>query len=381
MRSMRSMRSSVLVLMVVAACGPGGREDPGPGGPCDGETERCINNAYQTCEDGEFVTQEVCSAACSVALDGCAACDPAQPTTCNGNSIVTCNPDGSIGGVVSTCDADSTCVDGACTRECTADGVDLIYVVDESYNLLSFDPRKLGTGQDPFASVGALNCPTTMGPVPNWPGGVSPYSMSVDRAGNAWVLYTSGEIFRVSTQNASCTATPYLARQANMMVFGMGFALDAPDADAEHLYIGGGDSLGHLVGRLGAIEPSTYSLAIVGDIAVTAEYGPELTGTGNAELFGLFPGAAHAFVQKLDRTTGAPVGTELTIPGGLGDTVTAYAFAQWGGLFYIFVSTQSGGNTVRTIDPATGNYAIVVPSTPYKVVGAGVSICAPFVIE
>src|SRR4029079_1640268 len=125
---------------------------------------------YQTCHDGTFVTDQVCPEACSVTLGGCAQCDPAAGTACSGNSVVTCNPDGTLGATVSTCDADSTCVDGACTRECSADGVDLIYVVDEPYTLLSFDPRKLGTPQDPFTSIGALNCPTTMGPVPNWPG-------------------------------------------------------------------------------------------------------------------------------------------------------------------------------------------------------------------
>jgi hypothetical protein len=75
----------------------------------------------------------------------------------------------------------------------------------------------------------------------------------------------------------------------------------------------------------------------------------------------------------------------MNIPGGLGGTVSAWAFAQWGGKFYIFVTTTdllTSNSTVRVIDRQTGAYeGAVLENLPYIIVGAGVSTCAPVVVE
>ncbi|MBP6628372.1 MAG: hypothetical protein KA297_03015, partial [Kofleriaceae bacterium] len=89
-------------------------------------------------------------------------------------------------------------------------------------------------------------------------------------------------------------------------------------------------------------------------------------------------------VQQIDKTSGAPVGAEQQIPGGLGGNVQAWAFAQWGGKFYIFVTTTDGltsNSTVRTIDRMTGQAQTVLQNLPYIIVGAGVSTCAPVEIQ
>jgi len=384
---MRHLFAFSFTFIALAACSPSVREGPDgdPGGPCTGNQTRCVNNAFQVCQDGMFVTDQTCPLACSVALGGCAECDPGSGNACNGADVVSCNPDGTFGNVLETCDAGSECQGGQCARACTADGVDLIYVVDESYNLLSFDPRLIGTGNE-FNLIGQLACNPTMGNVPGWAGvGVTPFSMAVDRTATAWVLYTSGEIFKVSTQNASCSPTTYLARQANMLLFGMGFVSDVAGGDAEHLYIGGGDPSATTNGRLGSVDPTTYALTMLGNITAVSELSPELTGTGAAELWGFYPGISSAFVQQIDKATGAPSGAALPIPGGLGGTVTAWAFAQWGGVMYVFVTTDNGlgteTSTVRAIDKATGSYSVPLPNIPYKIVGAGVSTCAPVIVE
>jgi hypothetical protein len=382
-----------VALIVIAACSPSRNEGPdaNPGDECSGSEARCINDAYQVCDDGTFVTEETCAGAtpeCSESLDGCVECDPSGGgNSCSGDDVVTCNADGTVGGVVETCDAGSECQGGMCIRACTADGVDLIYVVDESYNLLSFDPRLIGSGNE-FNLIGSLAtaCTPQKGNVPGWGGiGITPFSMAVDRTATAWVLYTSGEIFKVSTQNASCQITPYLAEQAQMYLFGMGFVSDAVGSDQEHLYIGGGDPSAATNGRLGIVDPNTYALTLLGNITASSELSPELTGTGAAELWAFYPGINRAFVQQIDKASGAPSGAELPIPGGLGGTVTAWAFAQWGGVMYIFVTTDNGlgteVSTVRAIDKATGNYSVPLPNIPYKIVGAGVSTCAPVIIE
>src|SRR5262245_53877375 len=200
---MRQLAGICLVVIAVA-CSPkrGDRPDAETGGPCTGNETHCEGNAYQECRDGTFVTIETCANACSVSLGGCTDCDPAAgPMACDGNNVVTCNSDGTIGGVIETCDPGTACMDGACERACTADGVDLIYVVDQANNFLSFDPRLIGTPQSPFNLIGVLNCPAGL-PQPGWTSPATPFSMSVDRNGVAWVLYTSGEIFNVNITNA-----------------------------------------------------------------------------------------------------------------------------------------------------------------------------------
>ncbi len=384
--------AALLASLSLAGCGPDvrGDGDAGPNDPCSGDETRCLENAVQECQDGRFVSVEACSGVCVIRGGdaACAECDPANGLACDGQDVVTCNADGTYGAVQTTCGGGEACVGGACSRSCTADGVDLIYVVDETYRLLSFNPRNLGTAVDPFTLIGQLSCQTTMGDVPGWVGAggpPTPFSMSVDRTGSAWVLYTSGEVFKVSTQDASCQPTGYLARQANMLLFGMGFVSDAAGSDAEHLFIGGGNPDATAGGgRLGSVDPASYGLAMLGNITAVSELSPELTGTGNGELFGFFPGLSRAFVQQIDKTSGAPVGAEQQIPGGLGGNVQAWAFAQWGGKFYIFVTTTDGltsNSTVRTIDRMTGAAQTVLQNLPYIIVGAGVSTCAPVEIQ
>lgn len=395
MRRLTCSFSSLLVtslLVFAAACGPsggGGDDDDDTGNDCSGDEERCVGNLLQVCVDGTFETGEVCEGACNLDLGGCVQCDPLAGNTCSDDqTVVACNADGTFGSVVETCTNGTACSGGECSRDCTADGVDLIYVVDDSYRLLSFDPRKIGTGQDPFTLLGSLSCPASTTPVPGWLGGVTPFSMSVDREGFAWVLYASGQIFKVDiNNNLACTNSGFVPQQGGWLLFGMGFVTDTAGGNTEQLYIGGGDPEATPGGLFGVVSPQLTPTTL-GNLPNTGEYSPELTGTGNAELFGFFPGISTAFVQQLDKANGAAVGNQLAIPGGLGGgvgaLVEAWAFAQWGGKFYLFVTTGDGLNsnsTVRTIDRQTGGYELVSQNLPYVIVGAGVSTCAPVDVE
>jgi hypothetical protein len=270
---------------------------------------------------------------------------------------------------------------------CTADGVDLIYVVDDENNFSSFNPRNLGTATSPFTKIGTLNCPTQMQPVEAG-GTVNPFSMSVDRNGTAWVLYSTGEVFKVNITNAACTASGYTARQMNMLLFGMGFVTDAMGANSEKLFLGGGTASAAPGGKLGKVDTTASSptVAVLGNLRSDTEQSPELTGTSEGKLYGFYPGARKAFVQEINRGTGAGVGPEQAIPGGLGGTASAWAFAFWGGKFYIFVTTGNPalGNqksSVRVIDRSTGAASTPLPDLPNHIVGAGVSTCAPVVVN
>jgi len=58
--------------------------------------------------------------------------------------------------------------------------------------------------------------------------------------------------------------------------------------------------------------------------------------------------------------------------------VDAWAVAHSGGMIYEFV-TLDGNSTVHSIRRKTGEHAVVLEHLPYRIVGAGVSTCAPTV--
>ena len=288
-------------------------------------------------------------------------CDPSQPKVCVGDYVVACEPEGKLGRRLRACR--EGCSDGACIASCETDGVELIYVVDAARNLLSFDPRKLP--RDPFTLIGKLACGRAFG---------SPFSMSVDRRGVAWVLYDDGELYKVSIADARCSRSSFTPGSSGSSTFGMGFVTDEAGGKTEKLYIANNDS-SHVLSTIDTTRAAPTASA-VGRIDATDGQNPELTGTGEGKLFGFFPGSSGpSFVQEIDRKTGAPRGTRWNL-GTDSLFITAYAFAHWGGTFYIFI-TADGTSSVRTINRKTGDYQTVLDHIPYRITGAGVSTCAP----
>lgn len=298
-------------------------------------------------------------------------------------AMVACGPSGRAtpdgGGVNNRPDASGGGGGGGGDGECAADGVDLIYVLDEAFRVLSFDPKKLMQNQDPFALIGSLNCPTQLGPT----GGalsVTPMSMSVDRQGVAWIHYTSGEVFKAPINDiGNCTASGYQALQQGFDLFGMGFAANSDGSDDETLFIAHGDDFGN--GTLGAINPSNASLAVIGDMTLSQGVGPELSGTGAGELFAFEPGLFEGTIRKVNKASAAYEGATMTLPRGAGlASNIAYAFAQWGGRFYVFYTTDND-RRIHEIVKDTGVHNVVMNNMPYTIVGAGVSTCAPVILE
>jgi hypothetical protein len=244
-----------------------------------------------------------------------------------------------------------------------ADGTELVYVIDQySARLSQFDP-----GTKTFTDLGYLNCPAT--------GGATTFSMSVDRSGTAWVLYSSGELFRVAIlNNLACTATTWHGT-SSLEVFGMGFSTDEPGGSTETLYVGGGLAQVQSSYTLAKLDTATMSATPLG----TETELPEMTGTGAAELWGYMPEATTARIVKFDRTNGAAVQT-FTEPT-LGGTGAGYAFAQWGGDYWVFLIRSGEPSTnVYQVDGMTGAIKSTTPTTGRTIVGAGVSTCAPTVI-
>jgi hypothetical protein len=287
-------------------------------------------------------------------------CDPTESRVCVGNDVVACD-NGKLGRGLRTCH--DGCKHGVCIGSCV-DGAELIYVVDANNNFLSFDPRKLPA--DPFQLIGRLSCGR---------GGGSPFSMSVDRGGTAWVLYQDGELFEVSIANAKCERSGYVAYSSGSRTFGMGFVSDEPGGKTEKLFIAANDS-SHALAYIDT-KAATPTAQGVGVIEASRGMNPELTGTSEAKLFGFFPvdDGEPSFVQEIDRKSGAARGPAWTLGSDPLGHVSAYAFAQWGGVFYIFVT--AGDSTVHAIDRATGKHKTAVEYVPYRITGAGVSTCAP----
>lgn len=245
------------------------------------------------------------------------------------------------------------------TDDCAA-SARLVYVITEQNQLFSLDPGKL-PATSAFNPVGTVSCPA---------GGATPFSMAVQRNGTAWVVFNDGSLWNVSTLDASCKAVPgYQPGQNGFNTFGMGFVSDAAGGGAETLYLArsSGGTGGGGNGKLGKLDLSTLQITPVGNMSGDAE----LTGTGDGRLFAFFQSGSSAAVAELDKSTGATLSTApqngLVISGG-------WAFAFWGGSFWMFTGLQA---SVTQYDPVAKKTMPVVGGLPGTIVGAGVSTCAP----
>ncbi len=351
-----------------------GSPDAGPSVEACAEAgaTRCRGLVHQSCQDGAWTTDQTCPSACDDAL-GCVDCVPAQRRVCIAENVRACTDEGLIGGVLETCDAEHPCSDGYCGG-CAAN-TDRIYLLDAGAHLFSFDPRTLA-----LTDIGAIDCPTA--------GGASPYSMAVDRHGQAWVLYDSGEIVLVDVADASCRTTDFAPDQDRFHTFGMGFVSES-QGGAETLYIAGGPDLQTAVSdtRLATIDTATLEVHEVGSLTVLDQYYPELSGDGAGGLYGYFPSTTYPSRVSVIRRDSARIGPTLdAVQVDEGDQISAWAFARWGGAFYLFVTISSfasglppSGAEIYRLDPDTGEVTFLL-SDYHTFVGAGVSTCAPILI-
>jgi hypothetical protein len=229
-----------------------------------------------------------------------------------------------------------------------------IYLVTSETDLYRYRPD---TGD--FSLVGNLSCS----------GAASPFSMGVARTGVAYVVYNDGELYRVSTADASCEPTDWIPGTGGFNVFGMGFAID-DDMRGETLHVAeinfGGPSVG-----LATIDTETFDLDYIGPFSENPGNTLELTSSDDGNLYGYFLNAngPGGFVVEIDKST-AEILSSVPLPTGGG---SALAFAYWGGDFYIFTS-DGGSTTVTRYDPGDGDVQVVA-TLSRTVVGAGVTTC------
>jgi len=231
-----------------------------------------------------------------------------------------------------------------------------IYVVTSQNELFSFYPPTLA-----FKFVGKLVCAGS--------GAATPFSMAVDRKGIAHVVYTDGRLYRVSTATAACAVTPYTSGgRPGFLTFGMGFSAETDGTD--RLYVASNPQAGNSNG-LGSIDLAAYALRFVAPFTPPIPRA-ELTGTGDGRLFAYWPISGGSFIAEVNKVNGRVVAADR-LPTG--DSNDAFAFAFWGGSFWVFHS--GGGPTdVTRFDPGPKTATTVTTMTS-TIVGAGVSTCAP----
>lgn len=247
-----------------------------------------------------------------------------------------------------------------------------VYLVEASTDdptaqgtLVRFDPQ-----DRQFTDIGVLSCPAEPG--------AQPFSMSVDRDATAWVLYGSGELFEVSTTDGSCEATSFQSGQSGYDVFGMGFVLNNPNVEDETLYVAGGSGPGS--GESPRIGYITFPELSLTDIT-TIDGWPEMSGTAAAELWAFFPGplTGSPRVSRIVPATGEEV-EEIAVDSVISGNPNAWAFAHWGGRFYLFYKSQADPSTNVFEVQRDGTVEEIIPNSGRYIVGAGVSTCAPLLI-
>lgn len=263
--------------------------------------------------------------------------------------------------------------DGGATESCS-DAAKLVYVVSDQNHLYTFAPNKLPDVGAAFTDLGLLGCSDP---------GDTVNSMAVDRHGTAYVNYQSGKIFTVDTRTLACTDTGFQPGQADFSPnLSMGFSSDAPGSNAETLFVSDNtgddtqDPDGKGLARLDLTQspPKLIPLGVfTGDVRGGR---CELTGTGDAKLFGFFT-TQPARLAAIDKATAAtPVATPLPMVDA---STGGYAFSFWGGSFWFYTASDTDTTKVTRYDPTTSPPATTVaaPMLPFTIVGAGVSTCAP----
>ncbi len=252
--------------------------------------------------------------------------------------------------------------------DCLDAGDTQIYLITETTNeLLAFYPP-----QGTFKRIGVIACPTEPPPPPAM-GNATPFSMAVDRKGLAYILFNDLHIYRVSTATAACVATPFRVNQLGFSTFGMGFSTNMA-GPSETLFVAADNASGGN-SRLGSIDTTSFNLSSVGPFIPTVNRA-ELTGTGDGRLFAYYTkttGQTVSFVGEIEKNTAQVIAADqLDVDQGNG-----YAFAFWGGDFYLFTGQGGAAGSVVTRFRPADKSTTVVGSYPALIVGAGVSTCAP----
>ncbi|WAS99393.1 hypothetical protein [Nannocystis punicea] len=210
----------------------------------------------------------------------------------------------------------------------------------------------------------------------------STFSMGVDREGFAWVQYSDMKLRKIDvTDTSQCSDPGFVPMQNGIENFGMAFVSNSADDKCDRIYGNhyNGVANGDMVSEFFSVDPDTLLVVPQG----LSDYGlAEVTGTGDGRAF-LFAGPDPSSLVEVDKATGATL--EVTPLPGV-KTGGGFAFAFFGGDFYFFTDKESDSTSEVThldYDDSDNNgvqdLKVVVEDAPLRIVGAGVSTCAPLI--
>lgn len=236
--------------------------------------------------------------------------------------------------------------------DCT-DTSDLVYVISrDDGTLYLFDPPSLQ-----FTALSQPQCNS-------WE---TPSSMAVSRDGHAYVRYFDNEVFDVNLSTYRCSSTTYSDRRTGFGSFGMGYATNSANTWQDQLYIANSD-------RLAMLDTTTWAVTDLGALPSQSE----LTGNSAGELWAILPLEHPAKLVQLDKNNGRTLATINMVGFPNAQDIDTFAFATWGGDFWLFIRESGMGNhtDVYQVD-SSGNLSKRITNIGFDVVGAGVSTCAP----
>ncbi len=243
-----------------------------------------------------------------------------------------------------------------------SDAAKLVYVFTSDNQIYSFDPPS-----KTFTQVATPDCQSA---------GAQANSMAIDRNLVAWINYIGG-IYRFDL-NTKSGCTKAMDLPSGFEQIGMGFSSDMAGGTAETLYI---DGIGG--GGLAKVDTTAKKVTPIGDFGndnnLVGE-SCELTGTGDARLFGYFTTSPSVRVAQLNEMNGNSISDKVLT--GVSPP-SDWAFSFWGGSFYLYAapgSNGTGNSSVIKYDPTAGTVdKTYVADTNLIIVGSGVSTCAPIV--
>ena len=249
---------------------------------------------------------------------------------------------------------------GGNNNGCSA-AAQLVYVFSSDNKIYSFDPPA-----KKFTFVATPDCMASG----------QANSMAIDRNLVAWLNYI-GSIYTFDLKTKTgCKLAMTLP--ANFTQVGMGFSTDAADGTAETLYV---DGIGG--GGLAKIDTATKTLTPIGGFnndPKLAGQSAELTGTGDARLFGYFTTSPNVRVAQIDKGN-AGITSDHELLGV--SPPSSWAFTFWGGDFYLYAApgnNGTGNTSVIHYSPSTNAVdATYVADVGFQIIGAGVSTCAPII--
>ncbi len=94
-------------------------------------------------------------------------------------------------------------------------------------------------------------------------------------------------------------------------------------------------------------------------------------------MWGFFPDTSPPRVARINKNTAAQ-SLQIDLPPAFFANVNAWAFAHWGGDYFIFFKSQSDvASSIWKVSGGDGSLTQVVANSGHVITGAGVSTCAP----